>query len=150
MSKIEFNRRRAAVIPDLRPMYKIAKILMILALCCSGKKASLLKLHLLNWALLDSQRFKALKLSAEQKKLLLGVWGIDPSLNMALQFAVSEKLILRLANGSFQLSDLGLEFMNKSNMIGLLPELSLEMKALGKGITEKMVNEAVRKWNNEI
>jgi hypothetical protein len=78
VSKLIFNRKKASVIPELRPMFKIGKLLLILKLCCSGGKASLLKLHLFNWAMLEPQRMKALQLSAEKKELVLGVWGIDP------------------------------------------------------------------------
>ncbi|TOB14791.1 hypothetical protein CGK12_23765, partial [Vibrio parahaemolyticus] len=68
MSKLVFSRKKSAVIPELRPMYKIGKILLILKLCCSGGKASLLKLHLFNWAMLEEKRMKALQLSAEKKE----------------------------------------------------------------------------------
>ncbi|MGL6378046.1 hypothetical protein [Aeromonas hydrophila] len=104
MSKVNFQRKKASVIPELRPLYKISKILLILNCCCIGKKSSLLKLHLFNWALLDMKRIDMLHLSSIQGSLIIGIWGIDPSLNMAIEFAVAESLIEKQLNGSYKLS----------------------------------------------
>ncbi|BCI77529.1 hypothetical protein ACPF3S_003305 [Vibrio cholerae] len=150
MSKLSFSRRRSSVIPELRPMYKIGKILMILKLCCSGGKASLLKLHLFNWAMLESKRMQALQLSAERKELIIGVWGIDPSLNMALAHAISEGLVARQSNGSFILTTKGDNFIVGSKLLELFDKEVFELKVVSKKITEKMVTDAAKRWANEI
>lgn len=150
MSKLIFNRKKSAVIPDLRPMYKIGKLLLILKLCCSGGKASLLKLHLFNWAMLEPQRMKALQVSAEKKELLLGVWGIDPSLNMALSYATSEGLLARTSNGAYQLTAKSENFISGTKLVELFDSEAKELKVIAKKITEKMVSNAAKRWVDEV
>ncbi|ENM5742520.1 MULTISPECIES: hypothetical protein [Vibrio] len=150
MSKLIFNRKKSAVIPELRPMYKIGKLLLILKLCCSGGKASLLKLHLFNWAMLEPQRMKALQVSAEKKELLVGVWGIDPSLNMALSYATSEGLLERTSNGAYQLTAKSENFIAGSKLIELFDSEAKELKVIAKKITETMVSNAAKRWVDEV
>ena len=150
MSKLIFHRKKSAVIPELRPMYKIGKLLFILKLCCSGGKASLLKLHLFNWAMHEPNRMKALQLSAEKKELLLGVWGIDPSLNMALGYATSEGLLERTKNGAYQLTAKSESFISKSQLLELFSCEDHELRTIAKKISETMVTQAAKRWANEI
>ena len=150
MSKLIFSRKKSSVIPELRPMYKVGKLLLILKLCCSGGKASLLKLHLFNWAMLEPQRLQALQLSAERKELLLGVWGIDPSLNMALSYATSEGLLTRTSNGSYHLTAKSEHFISGSKLMELFDAEGNELKVIAKKITEIMVTQAAKRWVDEI
>ncbi|MFS1466435.1 MULTISPECIES: hypothetical protein [Vibrio] len=150
MSKLSFSRKRTAVLPELRPMYKVGKILMILKLCCSGGKASLLKLHLFNWAMLEEKRMQALLLSSERKELVIGVWGIDPSLNMALAHAIAEGLLARQSNGAYKLTTKGEDFISGSKLLTLFEQETGELKVIAKRITEKMVTEASKRWADEI
>jgi hypothetical protein len=150
MSRFSFSRKKSSVIPDLRPMYKIGKILLILKVCCGSGKASLLKLQLFNWAMLDHQRIKALQFSAERKELLVGVWGIDPSLNMALSFASSEGLLARTSNGSYQLTKKADDFIDKTELLKLFDTDTTELKVVGKRITETMIANAAKRWADEI
>lgn len=151
MSRLDFQRKRSEVLPDLRPMYKISNILLVLKICCLGEKSSLLKLHLFNWALLDEDRLKALKISAEKKDLLTGVWGIDPSFNMALGYAVGEGLVAKInKNGSYKLTDKGNKFIDVGQLFSLFEERVADLKIISKKITEKMVSDTSNRWKNEI
>lgn len=150
MSKLLFSRKKTAVLPELRPMYKVGKILLILKICCSGGKASLLKLHLFNWAMLESQRLHILLRSAEEKELLLGVWGIDPSLNMALNYAISEDLLCRLQNGNYKLTSKSESFISGSDLINLFDNEFNILKKIDKKITETMVTQAAKRWVDEV
>lgn len=138
------------MLPELRPMYKVGKILLILKICCSGGKASLLKLHLFNWAMLESQRLHILLRSAEEKELLLGVWGIDPSLNMALNYAISEDLLCRLQNGNYKLTSKSESFISGSDLINLFDNEFNILKKIDKKITETMVTQAAKRWVDEV
>ena len=150
MSKLSFCRKKSAVIPELRPMYKVGKILLILKLGCTGGKASLLKMHLFNWAMLDPQRLQALQLSAEKKELLIGVWGIDPSLNMALSYATSEGLLTRTTNGSYQLTAKSEHFILETKLLELFDTETNELNIIAKKITETMVTQAAKRWVDEV
>lgn len=150
MSRLDFHRKATPVLPALRPLYKIAMILVFLKLCSVGGKASLLKLHLFNWAITDSTRLKTLILSADKKEMLNGVWGVDPALNMAIGYAEAEKLIERTSNGSYKITPIGNKFMDGVQLLALFEEEVADLKSIGKRITESMVNEAAQRWINEI
>lgn len=150
MSYLTFTRKPMPVIPEQRPMYKIAMILLILKICSSGGKSSLLRLHLFNWALFDEKRFQSLVLSAERKELIMGVWGVDPSLNMALALAVSEQLLMKENNGSYKITTKGDLFIADSKLITLFSSEVLQLKKVSKKITEAMVKAAAKRWENEI
>tara|TARA_R110002167_G_scaffold234711_1_gene439999 strand:- start:12296 stop:12745 length:450 start_codon:yes stop_codon:yes gene_type:complete len=149
MSKLHFDRKAMPVIPEHRPMYKICQILLILKLSSIGGKSSLIRLHLFNWALKDEKRKHVLMISADKKELSFGVWGIDPSLNMALNYANSEGLI-GLNNSGYKLSIKGSEFLLKFKIMELFEDDSKILTTIGKKITEKMVTDVAQRWKNEI
>lgn len=149
MNKLHFERRAMPVIADHRPMYKICQVLLILSISSTGGKSSLIRLHLFNWALKDKTRTLALIDSANKKSISFGVWGIDPVLNMAINFAVAEGLVTKISTG-YQITLRGRKFLNDGNISDLFED---EAQALGlakKNITEKMVKDVAKRWKNEV
>lgn len=100
--------------------------------------------------MLEPQRMKALQVSAEKKELLVGVWGIDPSLNMALSYATSEGLLERTSNGAYQLTAKSENFIAGSKLIELFDSEAKELKVIAKKITETMVSNAAKRWVDEV
>jgi hypothetical protein len=100
--------------------------------------------------MLEPQRMKALQLSAENKELVLGVWGIDPSLNMALSYATSEGLLARTSNGAYQLTVKSEKFIAGTKLIELFDSEANELKIIAKKITEAMVTKAAKRWVDEV
>lgn len=149
MSKLHFKRKAMPVFPEHRPLYKICQIMLILELCSAGNKSSLIRLHLFNWALKDSKRMEKLILSAQSKVISFGVWGMDPALNMALNFSVAEGLINKTLTG-FQLSGKGKDFIRQGDIENLFTEDCQSLKLIGKKITETMVKDVANRWKNEI
>jgi hypothetical protein len=150
MSKLNFLRKRMPVLPEYRPMYKIGMVLLILQMCSIGGKSSLIRLHLFNWALKDSRRIMILEQSIKVKELLIGVWGVDPALNMALGYAISEKLISKMDNGSYSITPKGKVFVSKPEVIKLFNHEIKSLKLIGKSITESMITKIAQRWKNEI
>ena len=108
-SNITFKSRPESIPGDLRPVWKICVIILMLELASRGQKASLSKLHILNWALQSKEN---------QTNLLNVILGketpdtiivrIEPSLNRALNFAKSEGLVDFIAGKNVQLTGQGL------------------------------------------
>ena len=92
-------------------MYKVAQILLILHYNGFAGKASLLKLHLFSWAMKSYENMHSLKefvtSNYEQK---LHFFGIESTLNRALNLAYAEKLI-DFENGSYKLLEKGKLFI---------------------------------------
>lgn len=91
---IRFTKRAIPIPADYRPLYKIGHILLILFMSCRSGKASMMKLHFLCWTI----KTKANTLTVHgwiRNKFSnhLHIWGIEPTVNRALTFAVSDDLI---------------------------------------------------------
>lgn len=149
IKKISFTQRPIPIPADYRPMYKISLLVLILRLCCRGETANLLKLHLFSWAL--SSEINTIKLQdyvISNFQSDFSVWGIEPALNRALQFAIAEG-ICEVVNGkSYKLTEKGFRLYE---MIRADKDLFDKEKAflnfIGKSkITDKRINDMSKQW----
>lgn len=149
--KITFSKKPISIPPEYRPSYSIALIVLILKNCCQGSKSSLLKLHLINWALKSNENKDSLKkfvLSnyTESSK----TWGIEPSLNRALNYSVHEE-ICSIENGKYLLLEKGEIFFSKivENPEYLNEEIDF-LNFLGKRkITDNRIDSIFKKWKSQ-
>lgn len=146
---ISFTERKTPLYPSYRPMYKVAQILLILHYNGYAGKASLLKLHLFSWAMKSYENIDSLiefvTSNYEQK---LHFFGIESTLNRALNLAYAEKLI-DLENGSYKLLEKGKQFAEKlieDETIFVNEKQTLQL--VGKKIPERIINNLVNHWNN--
>jgi len=147
MAKIKFTRRPSPVLAEQRPLYKITQALLIIEICGRGKRCSLLKLHLMNWALKSRSRISILEIAANNKKLTIPVWGFDPALAIALQFAL-EETILVVEGSSLKVTDKGNHLIKAvtNDETAFVKEKS-HLKKIGKRITEEMVTSVSKGWD---
>jgi len=147
--KITFTSRPLSLFPSYRPMYRIAQILLVLKLNSVGGKASLLKLHLFSWAFKSSQNLAKLQDYVTlnfQSKLLY--FGIEPSLNRALDFAIGEGLITS-TGFRYTITDKGDEFIGKiisDNEVFMREKEVLNI--IGKRINETKITQLENFWKN--
>lgn len=145
MSRITFKRKPMPIYAGFRPLFKIVLILLILDLASRGKSSSLIRLHLFVWVLKDEQRQNMLLKTVEDKIDIPSVWGVEPSVNFALQFAIAEGLVQK--NGtSFKISPKGILFMKDSNAYELFVDETVFLKKIGSKITETMIITATNLW----
>jgi hypothetical protein len=146
MATLKFTSRPTPVLAEHRPIYRIAQCLLIIDICGRAQKCSLLKLHLINWALKSESRILALKAAILNKKLSIPVWGFDPALATALQIATEEGLLVTDDTGIL-ISDAGVEFLAKiMDDPSSLAKEKTQLRQLGKKITEGMVSKTAREW----
>ncbi|MDO6596885.1 hypothetical protein Q4512_08150 [Oceanihabitans sp. 2_MG-2023] len=149
--RITFSKKPISIPPEYRPSYTIGLIVLILKICCQSSKSSLLKLHLINWALKSDENRNSLKkfvLSnyTESSK----TWGIEPSLNRALNYSVHEG-ICSISDGKYQLEEKGEVFYQKiiEDPEYLNEEIDF-LKFLGKRkITDNRIDSIYKKWKNQ-
>lgn len=102
-----FKERSTPLPSDLRPIWRIAVLLLILE-NCRGMQATLKQLHVLNWAIKDriSQRafLRFLQGSASPSEVIV---RYDPSLNRAIDYALAEGLVLQNEGESGQATTSG-------------------------------------------
>lgn len=145
MAKIKFTRRPSPVLAEHRPIYKIAQTLVMIELCGRGKKCSLIKLHLLNWALKSRSRIELLQHAARSKSLHLPVWGFDPALAISLQLSVEDGL-LEIEGSGVSITDKGCTLLEEIMKDDYLKSEKESLNLIGKGLTETMVSAAAKGW----
>ncbi|EGC2015671.1 hypothetical protein H8841_003536, partial [Salmonella enterica] len=138
MSRITFKRKPMPIYAGFRPLFKICQILLILDLASRAKSSSLIRLHLFVWILKDDQRKEMLLNIVKEKLEIPIVWGIEPSVNFALQFAIAEGFIIK-SGVSYKLSPVGMHFLKNSNAYDLFSDETIFLNKIGSKITEKMV-----------
>jgi hypothetical protein len=146
---ITFTERELPMYVNYRPMYKVSQILMILYYNGYAGKASLLKLHLFSWGLKSYDNLNTLKdfvTSNYQNKLHF--FGIESTLNRALNLAYAEKLV-DFDRGNYSLLEKGRKFaevIDKDET--LFSNEKQVLKLIGKKISEKIINGLVNRWKN--
>lgn len=145
MTKLSFHRKPMPIYAEHRPLYKIAQVLFVLGLASRGGKSSILRIQLFNWALKETKRMEEIERAAESGTLEISVWGIDPTLNAAIQFAISEGLI-KQETSNVIITEKGKDYMEliiEEDVFISEKEFYSKVK---KKITESMVSHVVDSW----
>ncbi|MBN0988826.1 hypothetical protein [Amphritea pacifica] len=145
MSKLTFHRKPMPLMAEHRPIYKITQLLLVLYLSSRGKKSSLIRLHLFSWVLKDEIRKKMLLESANQNQILFGVWGVDPAVNISLQYAEAEGLISK-SGLSYKLTQDGAKYVSEIDSEMAFKDDYFFLQSIGSKITEGMVENIIREW----
>lgn len=91
--RFSFKERPAPLIADLRPIWRITLVLLVLE-SCRGARATFTQLHLLTWAVTDHSAWTAvLAVLADQTQPVEPIVRFDPSLNRAVDLALAFKLL---------------------------------------------------------
>jgi hypothetical protein len=148
IKNIKFSKKPISIPADYRPMYKIAQIVIMLSTTCIGNKSSLLKLHLLSWALKDDKnKDQVLELIKNNYDIDIAVWGIEPALNRALLFCVSENICI-IESGKYLLTKKGEEFFKLIVKEDIFKEEFEFLKFVGKKkITDNRIESISNKWS---
>jgi len=146
---LSFTERKIPLYVNYRPMYKVVQILLVLNYNGYAGKASLLKLHLFSWALKSEENMTLLKdfvTSNYQSKLQF--FGIESTLNRALNLAFAEKLI-DFDRGNYKLLEKGRKFVEEIDEDETLFIMEKQiLKLIGKQVPEKIINILINQWKN--
>jgi hypothetical protein len=107
-----FQRRPRDLPGDLRVAWRVALVVLLLGECSHGKKATLRKLHALNWICYSDEnrkRFESI-IEGEARPDDLNI-RIEPSLNRAIDFAVGERLTEWINGNRLKLTDRGVTLL---------------------------------------
>ena len=86
-----------------------------------------------------------LKTSVESNNIDISVWGLDPTLNIALQFALAERLIERSSTG-VKLTKKGRDYISAIDKNDLFTKDIEYLKDIGKSVTEDFIKKASDSW----
>lgn len=147
--RITFTKRPISIFPSYRPMYRVCLNLMVLKMNCNGGKGSLLKLHLFSWALKSEENMKKLQEYFISDFTRSDIYfGIEPTLNRALDYAIAENLI-GMDGAKYFIKTKGEELFKK--IIADKELFSNEksvLVAIGKNISEAQIIKLQKNWSN--
>lgn len=100
-----FQKRPIAIPADLRVDWRIGTLILILYISCRNSRASLMKLHVMNWAIRNIQgRELFLKLCVGEVGPDNIIVRFEPWLNKAVDIALAEGLLQRIDGDRVELS----------------------------------------------
>ena len=111
---LTFDSKPRALPASLRPVYRITLIVFVLKTNCRGNTASLLKLQFFNWVLKSSYLQEFIEDRLTRKGVFtLELIHLDPMVNLALKYALAEKLICVTTNSKYKLTEKGDKFADR-------------------------------------
>ena len=143
---IVFNAKPDAVPYNYRISYKVSQLCLIMRICGRRDICSLIKLHMISFALISQENMK---------KLVEFTDGIgnapivrfDPSINRALTYAIGYGLIERQRNAKYKLTDRGKKLAEQIKIVGDLMVTEIgDLNLLAKKLTESKVEKIVDTW----
>lgn len=145
-NEIIFDSKPDAVPYNYRISYKMAQICLIIAKTCSGRAGcSLVKLHIISNALNTKECMQALEEYVNEKMSFMLV-RFDPAVNRAIKYAITDKLVSQLKNGTFKLTDTGKELVKKIDKEDILQEEKIFLKELGLKLTNDKIEQLMSLW----
>lgn len=145
-SSFVFRRRTESIPADMRPVWRIALILLVLQLSSRGGKSSFGRLQLFNWALLHQEGKSALlDVLAGNNSPTAVMVRIEPSLNRAVDFASAAGLV-KIVNGDrVEITSVGQSEVRRiiDAKDLFLAEIAF-LNSVGRAVTETLVAEIFR------
>lgn len=105
---LRFRVQQRPLAVNLRPLYRITLMLLVLDLNCSAGTASHLKLQFFNWALKNPRLQASLKEKVHTTtELVLDSIHLDPVVTLALRYALADNLMSVTNRDKYQLTEKG-------------------------------------------
>jgi hypothetical protein len=143
---IVFDAKPDAVPYNCRISYKVTQICLIMRICGYGNVCSLIKLHMISFALISRENMRSLIEFADG----IGsapIVRFDPSVNRALTYAIGYGLIRRQQNAKYKLTDRGKQLAEQIKAVGDLMTVEIyDLNLLSKKLTESKIEEIVDRW----
>ncbi|MFJ7976661.1 hypothetical protein ACIQZI_13310 [Peribacillus sp. NPDC096379] len=144
----KFNKRSSPIPPELRPIWKLAIVVLILDKCCLKYTSSFQKMQILCWAVKNMKNQSEL-LNFITNRNTDGYFNLvvryEPSVNRIIDIALAEEYI-ELVNGNrIRLTDKGKKFAGEiDKATDILENEKCFFKLIGKGLSEKLLSELTK------
>ncbi len=137
-----FRDRGTAIPADRRPTWRIALVCLLLSKCSRSRKSSMARLHILDWAIRNSdgrkQLLAFLKGEAADRSVIV---RYDPALLRAVNFAIAEGY-LKIKGKSVVLDTAGITFAEELNATtDVFVDERVFLEELGQKFLEQHINE---------
>ena len=145
-NEIIFESKPDAVPYNYRISYKIAQICMIISKSCHGRAGcSLVKLHIISNALNTQEYMKSLQDYVNDKIGIILV-RFDPVVNRAIKYAIADKLVQQLKNGTFKLTNTGKELIKRIEKEDIMIREKEFLNELGTKLNHGKIEQLMSLW----
>jgi hypothetical protein len=105
-----FHKKPIPLQPQLRVIWGLSTLVLILHICSRGKRSSITRLHILNWAIRTPEnREKLAELLENRSSPLATFVQYEPGFNKAIEYAIAEGLVKMEKNGRVCLTSNGVK-----------------------------------------
>ena len=122
-------------------------VAIILHICCRGKRSSITRLHLLNWAARSAKNKEMLIVFLENRTSpMTALIRYEPGFNRAIEYALADKLVeMTGKKGSVKLTEKGQIFSNEILVDDEVFRDEKEfLRTIGAAVTEDLAKSLVR------
>ncbi len=143
---IVFDAKPDAVPYNYRISYKVSQLCLIMRICGRGDVCSLIKLHMISFALISQDNMRKL-LEFTEGTGTAPIVRFDPSVNRALTYAIAYGLIEQQQTAKYKLTERGRQLAEQIKIAGDLMVIEItNLNKLAKKLTEAKVNDIVDMW----
>jgi hypothetical protein len=145
---VRFRRRPVPIAPDHRVLWRVAAVVVLLRSTGRGEacRSSLRRLHVLSWGTRSDMTRAHLMEQLQATAALGGPFvSVDPALNLAIEFAVGEGLVVREAHGRLALTASGSACADEIISAGLLASEASRAKEIKNLATEGNIKNLLRR-----
>ena len=144
---IVFDAKPDAVPYNYRVSYKVSQICLIMRICGWQGSCSLIKLHMISFALCTRDSMDRLLRFANDELSNPPIVRFDPAVNRALTFAVAYGFIMQQKSGTYKITDRGKNFADQIKFVGDLMTSEIGyLTELSKKLTENKIKELTEIW----
>mgnify|MGYP000008904860 FL=1 len=143
---VVFDAKPDAVPYNYRISYKVTQLCLIMRICGRGDTCSLIKLHMISFALISHENMRKLIEFAEGNNNYPLV-RFDPAVNRALTYAIGYGLIEQQPSAKYKLTHRGKQLADHIKTVGDLMTVEIDdLNLLAKKLTETKVEEVIEQW----
>ncbi len=143
---IIFNAKPDAVPYNYRISYKVSQLCLIMRICGRGNVCSLVKIHMISFALISQDNMSKLVDYADGVNYS-PIVRFDPAVNRALSFAIAYGFVEQQRTGKYKLTDRGERLAEQIKIVGdlMVPEIK-NLNTLAKKLTEGKIDSLLELW----
>lgn len=140
IKKLSFYNKKVPISADMRPLYRITRLMLVLKFASRKNTASLMKLHLFDWTFQNPKRYKRIENMLESKHF--PNMKFDPFVIRALNYGLAlDFIILNSKTKKMTLTEKGVQWIVKAlEQSVFINELQF-LNTVGKSITESKILE---------
>lgn len=146
-----FHSQPTPIQPQLRVVWGLSILVLILRICSRSNRSSIPRLHVLNWAVRSSRNQGKLIEALENSSSPIGVLiRHDPGFNRAIEYAIAEAIVEPVGsrdNLRIQLLEKGNQFANDIlELSDCLEEEKNFLRERGSAVNESFVKGLLRRY----